>query len=80
MFGPERNATFAIISETNTIEISDACPRYLENIGYASIVLVNITNPGYVIDSLDFFITFVDRDQNLICQTGKGISILNTPG
>ena len=78
MFGSERLASFAIGADK--IYIDDACLSFRNNYASAQFRLSSFTNPGYVIDSDDFKITFIDENENRISTTSTGLSYKTTPG
>jgi hypothetical protein len=80
MFGRERESRFALDSDSHAIQIIDACLSHRANVGDAVFIIREFTNPGYVIDSTDFKITFIDREGNNIATTTTGLNYKTTPG
>jgi hypothetical protein len=80
MFGSERSTSFSIKGEEHAFEIKDACLSFRENQGQVIIKLSSFNNPGYVIRSEDFKLTFTDYDANFICSTNGGLHYSTTPG
>jgi len=80
MFGRERESRFALDSDSHAIQIIDACLSHRANIGDAVFIIREFTNPGYVIDSTDFKITFIDKEGNNIATTTTGLNYKTSPG
>lgn len=80
MFGNERSVSFAIDADFCAIIITDACLSFRGNQAPAIFRLLSFKNPGYVIQSDDFKITFIDANENMIASTSSGLSYKTTPG
>lgn len=81
MFLSRGSVSFSLLTDRNAILITDACLSHLDNsLGLAFFDISHIRNPGYVISSDDFKLTFTDEDENQICSTEGGLSYTTTPG
>ena len=62
IFGIFREAEFVIDAKQNKIKISNACLGFSENVLPGTILIENMTNPGYVTSTESFKIKLTDRD------------------